>query len=646
MSHAALNAELRRDPTRTVVLRQRYAADIGRRFQHLKGVIRTTVDTNDALRIGPRRGATILQAPPPAVPARDFDFPTDAEKLDAFLAWLDEAVDRDILAIVRGPGQEIVSRDAWQDVYVRAAYSRGVELATTNLEALGFDVPEEALRQTFYRPIHAESLALLYSRNFRELRGITAAQDQVIARVLAEGFGQGWNPRRMATRINREVNGIGMKRGRLLARTEVIRAHAEGTLNRLQEAGVREVVAEVEFATAGDNNVCAICEALERGGPNGDGVFPIDQARGVIPVHPRCLPGDAHVLTRGSITGVSKRRHDGDLVIIETTHGHFLPCTPNHPILTDGGWLPAHALDVGSCLVRDLLSEWPSLGHGDHVDAPARVEDVAETFLQSAGVASMPVPVSPVDFHGDGLGSEVAVVGTNRLLRHGFDATIPEHLLQPEVVLGNMGLASFSGLGPEAQLGVGVSSPRTCSVCGSDLGLALLGGHLSPLERLGLGLVADVNPFGFQPNPDSRPGDAEPLGNGVLGHPASIESSYEPAGHERITVAGGPKRDSSVLQAGRHRASAQPETAADLCRRESSLVSQDEVVRIHHRLYSGWVYNLETTEGYYFANGLATHNCRCAWLPVVPAVRANARRRGMTVRELVLLTLSQLPRAA
>lgn len=31
----------------------------------------------------------------------------------------------------------------------------------------------------------------------------------------------------------------------------------------------------------------------------------------------------------------------------------------------------------------------------------------------------------------------------------------------------------------------------------------------------------------------------------------------------------------------------------------------------------GWVYNFETESGYYLADGYATHNCRCVWLPTI-----------------------------
>jgi len=45
---------------------------------------------------------------------------------------------------------------------------------------------------------------------------------------------------------------------------------------------VSKVKKEVELSTAGDERVCATCEGLE-----GE-TYTIDEARGVIPLHPLC----------------------------------------------------------------------------------------------------------------------------------------------------------------------------------------------------------------------------------------------------------------------------------------------------------------------------------------------------------------------
>ena len=45
-------------------------------------------------------------------------------------------------------------------------------------------------------------------------------------------------------------------------------------------------------------------------------------------------------------------------------------------------------------------------------------------------------------------------------------------------------------------------------------------------------------------------------------------------------------------------------------------VIPDRIVKIGRRRWSGHVYNLQTDTGWYLANGIITHNCRCARVPV------------------------------
>lgn len=310
------NAELGRDPTQTVTLRRDYAVAASKRLRAIKSGIYRGIGKADvfglrrhtlrALQEDPEvrrrlnRLRTLIRRAVSAgnwdrarelavsfvnTPGR-FDFPSDANKLDAFMGWLDETADAGVLEILRGPQRDIVSRSEWQDVYVRRSYRKGLRDAGTKLGRtdITLDEPQAArLSQVMNRPIHAEKLSSLFSRNFRELQGITEAMGQTISRELSEGLAQGLNPLDIANRLNGRVDAIGIQRARTMARTEVIRSHAEATLNRFQEAGVREVRARVEFATAGDARVCAICEALEL-----EGRFPLEKARGLIPVHPNC----------------------------------------------------------------------------------------------------------------------------------------------------------------------------------------------------------------------------------------------------------------------------------------------------------------------------------------------------------------------
>ena len=212
-----------------------------------------------------------------------FDFPSDERKVDRFMEWLERQVGRGILeSDVRE--RSVSAHRQWMNVYIRSAYERGVTHADAALVDAGVIPPGNTLDDVFRAPQHADAAGLIFTRSYRELEGVTDAMGQQISRVLADGITQGWNPRKTAREINDRVDKVGLYRARLIARTETIRAHNEASLNRFQDVAqrIQGVTAIVEFSTAGDSRVCPICLGLE------GTTYTIEEARGLIPVHPNC----------------------------------------------------------------------------------------------------------------------------------------------------------------------------------------------------------------------------------------------------------------------------------------------------------------------------------------------------------------------
>lgn len=285
------NAARRRDPTRTTMLRQRYASAANERVRVVRSLIVETVATNDALLLDPgRRLAIMARKARKAKAKRRYDFPSDpAGKAQAFMDWLYGAMDDEILEVIQRSGRQVVTHNAWQNVYVRGAYAAAIEQASGEMRRAGYELASYSLAGVLNAPMHADALGLLFARNFNELAGVTDAMGQEIARVLAEGLSSGIGPREIARLMADRVDKIGIVRATKIARTEIIRAHAEATLNRYEELGIGQVVLLEEFLTAQDNKVCDVCRGLARQDNGyGPGIFTIAAARGLIPVHPNC----------------------------------------------------------------------------------------------------------------------------------------------------------------------------------------------------------------------------------------------------------------------------------------------------------------------------------------------------------------------
>jgi len=259
------------DPSHTATLRRRYSGAMNRRFRTLASDVRKSIVDNDGLG---------FRANTPA-PHRAFDFPRSAEKVDAFIRWLQREVDRGILEVVLRNGSEIVLHREWQNRFIRNAYIRAVTDAETSLKRQGALIAPLDFTIGLEAGVHIETLELMYTRVFEGLRGITGSMSGQLSQILSQGLIDGVGPRVLAKRITDQIASISRTRAMVIARTEIINTYAEGTLNIFEQNGVSGVTAEVEFLTAKDNRVCQRCRFL-----NGK-VFTIQQARGIITVHPR-----------------------------------------------------------------------------------------------------------------------------------------------------------------------------------------------------------------------------------------------------------------------------------------------------------------------------------------------------------------------
>lgn len=266
------NAQERYDPTKTTTLRRQWENDFKRRYKGLMRDITKTIVDNDVFSLKSNEAATKDR----------FEFARDPRKIALFMDWLEQEQSRQILGVSRGTTVLSAAENSWQNVYIDSAYKKALRQSATRMRRQGARVSDRFVEAAFNRPVHADTAGIIYTRAFQNLDGITREMDKQISRILSRGIIDGIGARALAKQINDRVQKIGITRSRMLARTEVIAAHAEATLNMYEEAGLEGVTVQAEFTTAGDDSVCPECEALE------GKIYTIEESRGVIPVHPNC----------------------------------------------------------------------------------------------------------------------------------------------------------------------------------------------------------------------------------------------------------------------------------------------------------------------------------------------------------------------
>lgn len=218
-----------------------------------------------------------------------YQFRSSPAKIEAFQGWLKDQFKQQLI----GKQQE----NLWK-AYAEQGYRKGAGRAFDDTRKLKrpelYDeatqrstkdfyagTKDEFLRSSFAQPVSVEKVQLLAGRSFDDLENVTTDMSARMSRVLTDGLVEGKSPREVARDLDDELD-LGKNRSLTIARTELIRAHAEGQLDGLKRLGIDKVGVMVEWSTTGDEKVCDECEPME------GTVLSIDEARGMIPMHPNC----------------------------------------------------------------------------------------------------------------------------------------------------------------------------------------------------------------------------------------------------------------------------------------------------------------------------------------------------------------------
>jgi SPP1 gp7 family putative phage head morphogenesis protein len=273
----------RLDPTRTVMMRKALTAEMRRRFARLKALVVKLVVDEDAFGADRAKKYDTLNITTNA--GRWYGMP-DREKVRLFAEWLKRQMGaivagktaRDILKRYAMEGMKKGAGRAFDDVRKREKF-----LGMEDKEKLDFynGSKDQFLRESFRQPVVVQRVEALAGRSYDDLENITTDMSARMGRTLMDGLVQGKGAEDLATDLADQVD-IGRTRAEVIARTEIIRAHAEGQLQSMEEMGITEVGVAVEWSTAGDERVCPKCEALE------GIVLKVSEAHGMIPRHPNC----------------------------------------------------------------------------------------------------------------------------------------------------------------------------------------------------------------------------------------------------------------------------------------------------------------------------------------------------------------------
>lgn len=295
------------DPTQTGKLRARLRGTMALRWRSMRLLARAIIVDHDIL--GLKAGG--LMALPVSV------VHNAGSKQQMFQRWFDNALDQAVLG----------SDGSVMRPFITAAYLSGVGYA------------QSTLKRMVMSSIGGHREEALFQLAVTELQGIMATVSQQATRMAAYGMLTKQKPMAIVRNIWSIIDKVGINRTNAMIELLVVRAHAEATLDifeaakvkfvglipearadinavrdhaivdaprkrgagsrisrkkapskrtvqriRRQELALAKRLGErVRVRTAGDDDVCPVCEAISEEGP-----YRIDVARSLIPAHPRC----------------------------------------------------------------------------------------------------------------------------------------------------------------------------------------------------------------------------------------------------------------------------------------------------------------------------------------------------------------------
>lgn len=334
-------------------------------------------------------------------------------------------------------------------------------------------------------------------------------------------------------------------------------------------------------------------------------------------IHPNCLVPGGSILCEGLVSA-SRRHYTGDVIRLVTARGNEITVTPNHPILTTKGFVAAGTLKEGDEIIeaawkyRRLLRKAPN-----SINIPTGVEEIFHSFVKACDSTAFSVEGSPIQFHGDGISNrKVDIVFPASFGVGKGDIVSSEPVAKNDLPPAHLRRLSFPSNSTATKVIIRALFPFYCFVSsfglvGSIKTISINSKKLSNLRQRTSASFGDLSKghalivkfkklaklfsVGFK----KRWRDVAKLSTSLpvwQRHSKFIFSMFKRLNRNIIVSGDLSASDTFAIQ------------------RLKKLFSDDcfvisKLTHTETSYYDGYVYNLETQQGYYVYNNIMTHNC-------------------------------------
>lgn len=325
---------------------------------------------------------------------------------------------------------------------------------------------------------------------------------------------------------------------------------------------------------------------------------------------PNCFVGSTQVSLANGCSNLWRYKYTGNIVNIVVQGNITISTTPNHPILTLRGWLPAHEIQEGDYLVSSQADNGTTID--DKSTKNVTTFDDLFNSLVLKGHARR--PGAEFNFHGDIPEGDVDCIAINDILPGGIESPGTEEI--EKFVFANADIIRNSiGLSLDAEiLQLGSSSASRQSA-------ALFDGHFGESDFIGETCIAHNGSFIKENSTDRLPANTEFGGELLDTSAAGIKGvNFFAAGSSEINPS---DRGDGIIEPLFESSTEVPSTAFIV---DTKLSKCDIVIKGFLRVqkkflseFDGHVYTLESNNGWYNITPaeIIVKNCRCRMLAVV-----------------------------
>lgn len=455
-----------------------------------------------------------------------------------------------------------------------------------------------------------------YAKKYFQERGaqfVTQVSDtdrQHIRQLLKDNWGKG--ERQFAKDIAGDYL-LSKERAMLIYRSEAHECHEAGAYaNAFYNGG------KFKVWISNGKNACDRCSIM-----NGQ-VRPIEQpfddGNLYAHKHPRCMLPDTECIPLGGLVAAYRSLYDGPIIELLLSSGLKISITPNHPILTPTGFIPAKLLYEGSDVLYCPNLEGIIPSDKDHDKPISTVENIFNSLLISGSMSPAKMPITSEDFHGDGefIQGEIDVIRADGFLAYAGDAPGQKHIFANDLDPRNSGLLFLPAIG-EAALKVKFEglSPK-CVMRRLCPHHSLLSTHPTGGEDIGSTSIP-VGNSGHLQSEIYRSASATKLrGNCLDRHAGLVEANDLFLSYIESTII--PELDSISHKTVLDETGGALKHTSQVIEGLSRFIQTDKVLRIDIISYHGYVYDLESISSYLIGNGVYISNCGCTvyYLPSAP----------------------------